>query len=107
MECSLPFKIGTNITIKNYNTFLHNYGSSGYKFKFQLNSDKKTGEVYIIGMASTLHEDIVFRLLKFFDVPNNGVVDGAPIKICPQPCKRIYSSLLLLLNFQYSYNLFI
>ena len=111
MECSLPLKIGSKITIKNYNTFLHHYGSSGYKFRFSLNEtnevldiDKKTGEVYIIDMATAVHEDIVSRLQEFFKVPNNGVVDDPPIVVTGRPRKRIYSSLP---NFQYSYSLFI
>ena len=62
MECSLPLHIGAKVTIKNYNTFLRHYGSSGYKFRFQLNNDDCTGEVDIIGMASTVHEDVVSRL---------------------------------------------
>ncbi|CAG8741782.1 1718_t:CDS:2, partial [Funneliformis mosseae] len=32
-----------------------------------------TGEVYIIDMASTVHEDVVSRIQEFFKVPNNGV----------------------------------
>ena len=104
MECSLPLHIGTKVTIKNYNTFLRNYESSGYKFWFQINSDNCTGEVYIIDMASPEHEDIVSQLQEFFKVPNNGVVDDPPIVVTGQPRKRIYSSLP---NFQYSYSLFI
>ena len=49
MKCSLPLQIGTKIAINNYNSFLHNHESSGYKFLFQLNSDNKTGNVFIIG----------------------------------------------------------
>ena len=89
MECSLPFKIGSKTTIKIYNTFLSNYESCGYKFRFQLNSDNKTGEVYIIAMTSTVYADIVERLEEFFKVPNNGVVDDPPIKVSGQPCKKI------------------
>jgi hypothetical protein len=107
MECSLPLCIGSKVTIKNYNTFLHNYGSSGYKFWFQLSDDNKTGEVCIIDMASSVHENIAARLQNFFEVPNNGVVDDPLIVVAGQTRKRIYSSFLLLLNFQYSHNLFI
>ncbi|PKY56312.1 hypothetical protein RhiirA4_412447 [Rhizophagus irregularis] len=69
--------------------FLHNYPklpknsvteNNEYKFRFQLNSD----EVDIIGMASTVHEDIVVRLQEFFKVPNNGVVDDPPIVVSGQ-----------------------
>src|SRR3954469_4373821 len=107
MKCSLPLHIGSKVTIENYNTFLHNYGSRGYKFWFHLSDDSNTGEVYIVDMASSVHENIVFRLQKFFEVPNNGVVDNPLIVVAGQTRKRIYSSFLLLLNSQYSHNLFI
>ena len=103
MECSLPLKIGLKITIKNYNTFLENHGSAGYKFWF----DKKTSDVFIIGMASTRHESVIHLLQNFFEVPNGGVIFDSPIIICGQPHKRIYSSLLLVIEFQYSYHFFI
>ncbi|RHZ50777.1 hypothetical protein Glove_492g26 [Diversispora epigaea] len=84
-ESSLPFQIGTNITIKEYNTFLNNYGSSGYKFRFKLNSDKKTGIVDIVDMTTPVHEDIVSLLQDFFKVPNGGVIFRPPIKVTGQP----------------------
>ncbi|KAF0461416.1 hypothetical protein F8M41_000411 [Gigaspora margarita] len=81
-ESSLPLKIGSNITIKNYNQFLDNHGSSGYKFQFELNSDNKTGNVYIIGMTLTaVHENIIVCLQAFFMAPNGGVVDDPPIQV--------------------------
>ncbi|CAG8535430.1 6120_t:CDS:2 [Rhizophagus irregularis] len=46
--------------------------------------DNTTGEVYIIGMTSTAHEDIIIRLQEFFKVPNNGVVDDPPIIVTGQ-----------------------
>ena len=95
---SLPYRIGTKVTIKNYNTFLRNYGSSGYKFRFQLNSDNCTGEVYIISMASTVHEDVVSRLQEVFKVPNNGVVDDPLILVSGQIRKRIYPTLPLVIE---------
>ncbi|CAB4385000.1 unnamed protein product [Rhizophagus irregularis] len=54
-KSSLSLHIGSKVTIKNYNTFLHHYGSSGYKFRFNLNSDNTTGEVYIIVTGQVLH----------------------------------------------------
>ncbi|CAG8843199.1 31546_t:CDS:2, partial [Gigaspora margarita] len=84
-ESSLPLKIGSNITIKDYNTFLNIHGSSGYKFQFELNRDNKTGNVYIIGMALTVHERVVSRLQACFRVPNGGVVDDPPIYVDGQP----------------------
>src|SRR6185295_70395 len=95
MECSLPLKIGSKITIKNYNTFLENHGSAGYKFWF----DKKTSDVFIIGMASTRHENVVTLLQDYFKIPNGGVIFDPPIRVCGQPRKRIYSSLLLVIEF--------
>ena len=95
MECSLPLKIGSKITIKNYNTFLENHGSAGYKFWF----DKKTSDVFIIGMASTIHEAVVSLLQDYFKIPNNGVVVNPPIRVYGQPRKRIYLVCFLLLNF--------
>ena len=59
---SLPFKIGSKVASKNYNTFFRNHGSSGYKFQFNLNEDNKTSDVYIVAMASTVHGNIVSRL---------------------------------------------
>ncbi|RGB33952.1 hypothetical protein C1646_743060 [Rhizophagus diaphanus] len=35
-------------------------------------------------MTTTVHEDIIFRLQKFFEVPNNGVVDDPPIVVTGQ-----------------------
>ena len=91
----MPLRIGSKITIKNYNTFLENHGSAGYKFWF----DKKTSDVFIIGMASTEHEIVISLLQDYFKVPNNGVIFDPPIIVCGQPCKRIYSSLLLVIEF--------
>ena|SRR6185312_957076 len=99
MECSLPLQIGSKITIKDYNTFLNNRGSAGYKFQFELNNDNKTGSVYIIGMTSPVHEGVVSRLQDFFKVPNGGVVDDPPIVVFGQLRKRICSSLLLVIEF--------
>jgi len=93
MECSLPFQIGSNITIKNYNTFLNNHGSEGYKFYFELNADNKTGSVYIIGMTTPVHEAVVNLLQEFFKVPNRGVIYDPPIVVIGQPRKGIYSSI--------------
>ncbi|RHZ44063.1 hypothetical protein Glove_767g7 [Diversispora epigaea] len=84
-ESSWPFQIGTNITIKEYNTFLNNYGSSEYKFQFELNSDNKTGSVHIIDMTTPVHEDVVHLLQNFFEVPNGGVIFRPPIKVSGQP----------------------
>ena len=84
--------------IKNYNTFLHNHESSGYKFRFDLNDDNKTGNVDIIDMASPEHEDIVTLLQDFFKVPNGGIIFDPPIVVTGQP-RKCYSSLPLVIEF--------
>src|SRR6266498_3809494 len=99
MKCSLPLQIGTKITIKDYNKFLHNHGSSGYKFLFELSSDNKTGNVYIISMAKKVHEAIVTQLQDILKVPNGGVIDDPPIDVSGQVCKKIYSTLLYIIEF--------
>ncbi|CAG8570069.1 10495_t:CDS:2, partial [Racocetra fulgida] len=38
-------------------------------------------------MTSTIHEDVVSRLQKFFEVPNGGVVDDPPINVSGKPFK--------------------
>ncbi|CAH1762111.1 16530_t:CDS:2 [Entrophospora sp. SA101] len=88
---SLPYQIGSNITIKNYNTILNNYGSEGYKFYFELNADNKTGSVYIIGMATQVHEVVVNLLQKFFEVPNRGVIYDPPILVTGQPPPDVFA----------------
>ena len=46
MNCSLPYKIGSNISIKEYNKFLVRQESSGYKYQ-----RKNNGDVFIIDMC--------------------------------------------------------
>ncbi|CAG8516359.1 5328_t:CDS:2 [Diversispora eburnea] len=41
--------------------------------------------VYIIGMASPEHEDVINQLIKFFEVPNGGIVGNLPVKVSGQP----------------------
>ena len=56
MVCSLPFQIGKNVSVENYNTFLDQSESSGYKFRWE------NGNVYIIEMANEQHEVVVSYL---------------------------------------------
>nr|CAG8594535.1 4701_t:CDS:2 [Entrophospora candida] len=56
-----------------------------------LNADNKTGSIYIIGMATPVHEAVVHQLQNFFKDPNRGVVDDPPIVVLGQPHKGIYS----------------
>ncbi|RIB01518.1 hypothetical protein C2G38_2150419 [Gigaspora rosea] len=67
---SLPFQIGKNISVKEYNDFLDRNESSGYKFHF----DKKN--IYIIEMAYAPHERVISYLQDCFKEPNNRVKLG-------------------------------
>jgi len=80
--CSLPLQIGSKVPVEAYNTFLDQNTSTGYKFHFD------NGNVYIVGMASSVHEGIVDRLISCFKVPNGGVYDDAPIDTALQSCKN-------------------
>jgi hypothetical protein len=87
MVYSLPFQIGSKVSVKDYNTFLDRNESTGYKFYWN------KGNVYIIEMANSDHEYVISVLQECFRVPNNNVICG-PIKVCGQPCKRFPFSLL-------------
>jgi hypothetical protein len=71
----LPFQIGKNISVKEYNKFLDRNESSGYKFYLD---NKKN--VYIIEMAYAPHGCIVSYLQDCFKEPNNRVKLG-PIMV--------------------------
>ena len=62
MNCSLPFKIGSNISIKNYNKFLESHKPSGYKFEYN------NGNVFIIDMCTEVHEAVVALLQEYFRI---------------------------------------
>ncbi|CAG8502680.1 hypothetical protein C2G38_2181883 [Gigaspora rosea] len=59
---------------------LHNYPKLPKK-PLPENSDNKTGNVYIVGMPSGAHEDVVARLQAYFRAPNSGVDDNPPIRV--------------------------
>ncbi|CAG8654082.1 558_t:CDS:2 [Gigaspora rosea] len=63
---------------------LHNYPKLPKK-PLPENSDNKTGNVYIIGMTSLVHELVVTRLQAYFRAPNSGVDDHPPIYVTGQP----------------------
>nr|CAG8560788.1 9050_t:CDS:2 [Entrophospora candida] len=77
-EESLPFQIGSKVSVKDYNTFLDRNESTGYKFYWN------KGNVYIIEMANSDHECVISVLQECFRVPNNNVICG-PIKVYGQP----------------------
>ncbi|CAG8791805.1 6433_t:CDS:2, partial [Cetraspora pellucida] len=69
-ENSLPYIIGSKITIKQYNKFLEHQESSGYKYQRRDN-----GDVFIIDMGDPEHGKVVALLQCYFDVPNNTIID--------------------------------
>jgi len=88
MNCSLPFKIGSNISIKNYNKFLESRKPSGYKFEYN------NGNVFIIDMCTEIHEAVVALLQDYFKIPNGGVIINPPIVVRGQSRKRIQACLI-------------
>ena len=83
LNCSLPFKIGSNISIKKYNKFLESHESSGYKLEYN------DGDVIIIEMRTAVHASIITLLQDYFKIPNGGVIIDPPICVVGQPCKKI------------------
>ncbi|RHZ75718.1 hypothetical protein Glove_212g57 [Diversispora epigaea] len=75
-EDSLPYKIGSNITIKEYNKFLEHKESSGYKYQRENN-----GDVFIIDMSDPEHDRVVALLQRYFNIPNNNVLFNPPIEV--------------------------
>ncbi|CAG8732253.1 13812_t:CDS:2, partial [Dentiscutata heterogama] len=75
-EDSLPYKIGSNITIKKYNKFLERRESSGYKYQRRDN-----GDVFIIDMSNREHGLVASLLQRYFNFPNNNVVVDPPIVV--------------------------
>jgi hypothetical protein len=82
MVFSLPFQIGKNVSVKEYNTFVERHESTGYKFYWE------NKNVYIIEMANPDHEAVMTPLMQSFLLPNNGVTLLPPIRVLGQPCKR-------------------
>ncbi|KAF0476381.1 hypothetical protein F8M41_024398 [Gigaspora margarita] len=70
-ENSLPFNIGSNVSIKNYNKYLENRELSGYKLEYN------NGNVFIIDMCTQEHEDVV--------APNSNEIADPPIIVSGQP----------------------
>ncbi|RUS33928.1 hypothetical protein BC938DRAFT_483210 [Jimgerdemannia flammicorona] len=76
----LPLRIGTNVSVERYNTFVVLREAPGYKFK--LNAD---GDVYIVDMADSEHEAVISSLQAVFRVANGGVLWNPPIRVWGQP----------------------
>ncbi|KAF0551480.1 hypothetical protein F8M41_023419 [Gigaspora margarita] len=78
-ENSLPIKIGSNVSIKNYNKFIESRELSGYKLEYN------NGNVCIIDMCTREHEDVVKLLQDYFKIPNGGVIFDEPLIVLGQP----------------------
>nr|CAG8612085.1 9779_t:CDS:2 [Entrophospora candida] len=70
-EESLPYKIGSNITIKEYNKFLERQESSGYKYQRRDN-----GDVFIIDMSNPVHTSVA-------SPSGNGQLIAADVTVYP------------------------
>jgi hypothetical protein len=73
--CSLPIRIGHNISIENYNYFLENEELPGYKF------DYNNGEVSIVDMSMREHDATVSLLKRYFNLPNGNVISNPSIDV--------------------------
>ena len=82
MDCSLPCKIGSKVSIKEYNKFLTRQESSGYKYQRE-----EGGDVYIIGMGNPEHGKVASLLISYFNIPNNHVFIDPPIRVRLDDCK--------------------
>ena len=82
MNCSFPYKIGSKVTIKNYNNFLEHQESSGYKYQ-----RKDNGDVFIIDMGDREHGLVVSLLQRYFNAPNGGAIYDPPIVVGHDGCK--------------------
>jgi hypothetical protein len=71
---SFPCKIGSKITLEEYNKFLERKESSGYKYERKVN-----GDVYVIDMNDPEHGAVVSLLLVYFNVANGGAIINQPI----------------------------
>ncbi|RGB22091.1 hypothetical protein C1646_731242 [Rhizophagus diaphanus] len=82
-ENSLPFPIGSNISVEEYNSFIESKEISGYKFNY------KNGTVYIAEMCSPEHEIVIEIIGDAFRELCPRAIYGprkdAPIQILGQP----------------------
>ncbi|CAB4490726.1 uncharacterized protein OCT59_021701 [Rhizophagus irregularis] len=73
-------KIGSKITLKEYNNFLIRKESSGYKYQ-----RKSNGDVYVIDMSDPEISHVTYLLQRYFELANGGVFSNPPIEIHVHP----------------------
>lgn len=83
MNSSFPCKIGSKITVEEYNNFLQRKESSGYKYERKIN-----GDVYVIDMSDPEHDAVVSLLQDYFNIANGGVIINKSIRVSGNGCKR-------------------
>ncbi|RHZ63498.1 hypothetical protein Glove_329g46 [Diversispora epigaea] len=79
-KISLPLKIGSNVSVKQYNKFLECKVPRGYKYQLQDN-----GDVLIIDMSSNEHSELVSWLTIIFNTYNGGIPLNRPIRVGVHP----------------------
>src|SRR4051794_30276099 len=91
MNDSFPCKIGSKITVEEYDKFLERKESSGYKYERKTN-----GDVYVIDMSDPEHSTIIEMLQDYFNVANGGVIRNKPIRASGDGCKKTPLAYLVL-----------
>lgn len=82
MNDSFPCKIGSKITVEEYNNFLERKESSGYKYQ-----RKSNGDIYIIDMSDPEHGAVCALLQAYFNIANGGVIINPPVDVSGDDCK--------------------
>ncbi|GET04119.1 hypothetical protein GLOIN_2v1789506 [Rhizophagus clarus] len=75
-ESSFPYKIGSKITVEEYNNFLVRKESSGYKYQ-----RKSNGNVYVIDMSDPEHGAVCTLLQIYFNLANGGAISNRPVDV--------------------------
>ena len=86
MDCSIPYLLASDISVKEFNSFIESKEPSGYKFEYNNRC------VYIVDMCSSEHEAIIEELRDCFRAPFLGTRSiNCPVQIRGQPRKGISS----------------
>ena len=71
VNCSLPFPIASNISLRKYNSFVESKEQSRYKLEY------RNGTVYVVEMYLTEHEAVVDIIGKYFNALCPGMYSNA------------------------------